>query len=123
MEKQKAYIKNVYAFYGYGLWGVFSKTTGKIIGRCGIENHMVDGQEEIMLSYLLDSQHWGYGYALECCHAVLEYVREELDIHRVVAVIDVSNSRSIKTAQKLGMECEKDFVYNGRNAHLYAINL
>ncbi len=123
MEKQKAYIKNVYAFYGYGLWGVFSKTTGKIIGRCGIENHVVDGKEEIMLSYLLDSQHWGYGYALECCHAVLEYAREELSIHRIVAVIDVGNLRSIKTAQKLGMECEKDFTHNGRKVHLYAINL
>lgn len=123
MEKQKAYIKNVYAFYGYGLWGVFSKTTGKIIGRCGIENHMIDGKEEIMLSYLLDSQHWGYGYALECCHAVLEYAHEELDIHRIVAVIDVDNIRSINTAQKLGMVCEKDFIHNGREVHLYAVNL
>lgn len=123
IEKQKAYIQNVYAFYGYGLWGVFSKTTGKLIGRCGIENHVLDGKKEIMLSYLLDSQHWGYGYALECCNAVLKYAKEELDIHRIVAVIDFDNSRSIKTAQKLGMKCEKDLTYNGRDALLYSINL
>ena len=41
MEKQAAYIRNVYSFYGYGIWGVFSKTTKKLIGKCGIENQMV----------------------------------------------------------------------------------
>lgn len=121
IEKQKAYIQNVYSFYGYGLWGVFSKTTGRLIGRCGIENHVIDGKDEIMLSYLLDSQHWGYGYALECCNAVLKYAYEELDIHRIVAVIDTGNSRSIKTAQKLGMKCEKEFVHNNRKSFLYVI--
>lgn len=123
MEKQKAYIQNVYSFYGYGLWGVFSKTTGGLIGRCGIENHMIDGKEEIMLSYLLDSQHWGYGYAIECCKAVLKYAAEELDIKRIVAVIDYDNSRSIKTAQKIGMTCEKDITYNNRECLLYSIEL
>ncbi len=123
VEKQRAYIQNVYSFYGYGLWGVFSKTTGGIIGRCGIENQMVDGKEEISLSYLLDSQHWGYGYAVECCTAVLDYARDELDIHRIVAVIDYDNSRSIKTAQKIGMKCEKDITYRNRECLLYAIEL
>ena len=123
IEKQKAYIKNVYSFYGYGLWGIFSKTNGKLIGRCGIENHTVDGKEEIMLSYLLDSQHWGYGYAIECCSAVLKYARDELDIHRIVCVIDFDNSRSIKTAQKIGMKCEKDLIHNGRECLLYSIEL
>lgn len=121
IEKQKAYIQNVYSFYGYGLWGVFSKTTGRLIGRCGIENQLIDGKEEIMLSYLLDSQHWGYGYALECCNAVLKYAKEELDIHRIVAGIDFDNSRSIKTAQKLGMKLEKEFTYKNRKKELYTI--
>lgn len=121
IEKQKAYIHNVYSFYGYGLWGVFSKTTGGLIGRCGIENQIVDGKEEIMLSYLLDSNHWGYGYAVECCNAVLKYAAEELDIKRIIAVIDYDNSRSIKTAQKIGMKCEKDIIYKNRECLLYSI--
>ena len=74
-----------------------------------------------MLSYLLDSQHWGYGYALECCNAVLKYAYEELGIKRIVAVIDTGNSRSVKTAQKLGMECVKEIVHNNRKSFLYVI--
>ena len=123
MEKQKAYIKNVYGFYGYGLWGIFSKTTGHLIGRCGIENQTIDGNQEIALSYLLDSEHWGYGYALECCRAVLDYALNELDIHRIVAVIDIDNTRSINTAQKLGMKCEKNITYKDRICHLYSISM
>ena len=44
MEKQAAYIRNVYSFYGYGIWGVYSKTSKKLIGKCGIENQMIDGK-------------------------------------------------------------------------------
>ncbi|MCH5267358.1 MAG: GNAT family N-acetyltransferase [Lachnospiraceae bacterium] len=123
IAKQEAYIRNVYSFYGYGLWGVFSKTTQGLIGRCGIENQVIDGKQEIMLSYLLDSDHWGYGYALECCKAVFEYAVDVLHIHRIVAVIDKENSRSIRTAENLGMKPEKELTYKGRDSILYSIKL
>lgn len=122
VEKQAAYIRNVYSFYGYGIWGVFSKTSRKMIGRCGIENLMIDGREEIALSYLLDNTHWGYGYALECCNAVFDYARKELDISRIVAVIDKDNARSIHTAKNLNMTLEKEITYKGRNSLLYSID-
>lgn len=123
IARQEAYIRNVYSFYGYGLWGVFSKTSHQLIGRCGIENHRIDGREEIMLSYLLDSEHWGYGYALECCKAVFHYAVEELDIHRIVAVIDKENKRSLRTAANLGMKPEKELIYKERDSILYSISL
>lgn len=123
MEKQAAYIRNVYSFYGYGIWGVFSKTTRQLIGRCGIENQTIDGQEEITLSYLLDNKHWGYGYALECCNAVFDYAKSQLDISRIVAVIDKENTRSIHTAKNLNMKLEKEISYKGRDSLLYSIEL
>lgn len=123
IEKLTAYIKNVYSFYGYGIWGVYSKTSKRLIGRCGIENQMVDGKEEITLSYILDKEHWGFGYALECCRAVFEYAKNELDIKRIVAVIDKENVRSLETAKNLGMTYEKETEYKGRACELYAISL
>lgn len=123
MKKQEAYIKNVYSFYGYGMWGIFSKTSKKLIGKCGIENLEVDGKNEIVLSYLLDTNHWGYGYALECCRAVFAYAKEELDIKRIVAVIDKKNTRSQNTAKNLGMTIEKGIPYKGHDCYLYSIQL
>ncbi len=123
IEKHKAYIKYVYAFYGFGQWGVFSKTTGGLIGKCGIEHEEVDGKPELTLSYLVDEQHWGYGYAHECCQAVLTYAREKLDIHRVVSVIDIRNLHSIRIAKSLGMQEEKQINHKGRECYVYSIAL
>lgn len=121
VEKHKAYIKNIYGFYGYGLWGVYNRDGSKLIGRCGIENKLIDGIPEIELSYLLDKNHWGMGYALECTRAVLLYAAQVLEINRIVAVIECHNSRSIHVAERLGMTCEKEIVHLDRNCFLYSI--
>lgn len=123
MKKQEAYIRNVYSFYGYGTWGVFSKTSKQLIGKCGLENLMIDGKEEIALSYLLDSKHWGYGYALECCQAVFAFAKQQLDITRIVAVIDADNTRSVNTAKNLNMQLEKEIEYKNRPCLLFSISL
>lgn len=121
LVKHKAYIRNVYGFYGYGLWGVFNRDGSALIGRCGIQNNIIDGKEEIELSYLLDVNHWGMGYALECTRAVLSYAAQELEINRIVAVIDKYNTRSIKVAQRIGMSFEKEIEYHDRKCYLYSI--
>ena len=119
--RQTAYINTVYPFYGYGLWGIFHKASGILIGRCGIENQLISGKEEIMLSYLLDRNYWGHGYALEACKATLHYAREELDIHRIVAVIDCENRRSLRTAANLGMKPEQELIYKNRCCILFTL--
>lgn len=119
--KQTAYINTVYHFYGYGLWGIFQKSSDTLIGRCGIENHKIDGKEEIMLSYLLDRKYWSQGYALEACKAVLHYAQEELDIPRIVAVIDLENKRSLQTAANLGMKPEQELIYKNRHCTLFVL--
>lgn len=121
IEKHKAYIKNVYAFYGYGLWGLFNKDDNTLVGRCGIQNNMIDGNTEIELSYLLDVNHWGKGYAAECCLAILSYAFDVLDISNIVAVIDTYNTRSIRVAESIGMSYEKEITYHDRICSLYRI--
>lgn len=122
VEKHKAYIKNVYGFYGYGLWGVFSKDKQTLIGRCGIQNREVDGKNEIEIAYLLDYNHWGVGYAIECTSAALHYAFCHMEIPRIVAVIDIMNERSNKLAEKLGMTIEKEIKHNYRPCYLYVLN-
>ncbi len=121
IEKHKAYIKNVYSFYGYGFWGIFSRETGELIGRCGIQNSEINGRFEIELGYLLNVDHWGYGYAIECTKSVLEYAFYELHIPRIVAVIDKKNTHSLKVAMHIGMRLENEIFHKGRNCDLYVI--
>lgn len=122
IEKHKAYIKNVYNFYGYGLWGVFSKENGNLIGRCGIQNTLVNGQDEIELGYVLDVNHWGYGYALECVRAILKYAFQDLHMDKVIALIHPLNLRSIKVAERVGMKKNTSIIKDGMEYYLYALS-
>lgn len=121
IEKHRAYIKNVYTFYGYGYWGVFDKNTQELIGRCGIQNNIIDDVPEIELGYLIATSHWGKGFGHECTEAVLDYAINELHIPRIVAQIDRRNERSIKLASDLGMEFEKVITKDGHSCDLYVI--
>lgn len=123
IEKHKAYIKNVYNFYGYGLWGVFSKSTGELIGRCGFQNTVINGKDEIEIGYLLDVNHWGYGYALECVKVCLNYAYNKLKFKRIVALIHPLNIRSIKVASRIGMKKEDSILKDGIEYDLYSLNL
>lgn len=48
LEYQKAYIENMYGFYEYGMWLVFSKETGTLIGRAGLEHNEMGYSAGIM---------------------------------------------------------------------------
>ena len=123
LEKHKAYIENVYSFYNYGLWGVFDKKNNKLIGQAGIQNKCIDGQNELELSYLINSDAWNLGYATEACRKIIQFAISELDASRLVAVIAKENTASCQVAKKLGMSAEKELVYHNFESILYSIDL
>ena len=55
-EFQRAYIENMYRYFGYGLWLVFSKETGKLIGRAGLEHREYHEEIELELGYIIGTQ-------------------------------------------------------------------
>lgn len=121
IEKHKAYIQYAYHFYGYGLWGIFLKEDGHLIGRCGIENKMIDGVEEVELGFLIDLNYWGQGIAVESTKAVLSYTFTELQISRVVAIIDKQNDNSIKVVESIGMKRDSELFHNHHSCYKYVI--
>ncbi len=121
LEKHKAYIQNIYHFFGYGYWGIFEKETEKLIGRCGIQPKEVDHEMEIELGYFLDPVYQGKGYALECAKFVLAYSFKQWDFPRIVATIDVNNAPSIALANKLGMKKEKEILHQNHHCSVYVI--
>lgn len=106
LEVQKSYINNVYNFYGYGLWGVYLKDNNKLIGRCGIQNVLISGKDEIELGYELDPDYYSQGFGYESCKAIIQYAFTELSITRIIAKIHCDNIHSINLATKLGMKQE-----------------
>lgn len=127
-EKHRAYIEQAYRFFDYGYWGVYDRQSDFLIGRCGIQDNVIDGTAEVELGYLLTEEQRGKGYAKEAAKAVLAYAFQELGIPRVVAVIDKKNTASLHVAKSCGMLWEKDIVQvdtgkqNGRICSVYAIS-
>lgn len=94
LEYQKAYIENMYGFYEYGMWLVFSKETGKLIGRAGLEHNE--------LGYMIAPELWNRGYATEVCRFIIDYARENTDFEELYCRIDEKNEASVRLAKKLG---------------------
>jgi RimJ/RimL family protein N-acetyltransferase len=63
-------------------WLIQLKTTGEFLGSCGI------GADQDMSAgggYILHPRFWGQGYAAEAFTAVVDWAREQPDVHRIEA--------------------------------------
>ena len=108
-EYQEAYIENMYRFYGYGMWLVFEKETGELVGRAGIE-HSEKLEGEFELGYAVRTKYQKQGYAFEACQAIIAYAAMELEIPKLHCLIQKENTKSIKLAEKLDFSFEKELL-------------
>ena len=121
-EFQRAYIENMYRFFGYGLWLVFLKEDGKLIGRAGLEHREYHEETELELGYLIGKSYQGMGYATEVCRAILDYAKENTYFERINCVIEEGNQPSIKLAEKLGFYHVEDYELDGKRMHRFIFN-
>lgn len=114
LEYQKAYIENMYGFYEYGMWLVFSRETGKLIGRAGLEHNE--------LGYMITPELWNQGYATEVCRFIIDYARENTDFEELYCRIDERNEASVRLAKKLGFT-NSGHMDDDINASIYRKNI
>lgn len=112
------YIDKVYAFYGYGMWTVLEKESGKVVGRAGISWR--EGYELPELGFVFGVPWQGRGYAFEVCSAILAYAKEELWMERVQALVQPGNERSLKLCERLGFAHSGETVEDGER-HLVLV--
>jgi len=77
--------------------------------------------------FTLARPYWRHGYAGEAARAVLDYLFDELEIHRVVAECDAENINSFRLLERLGFRREAHHVENywtesgWRDEYVYAL--
>lgn len=91
-----------------GLWATILKENRRFIGRCGLLPWTIDGKYEVEVAYLLAKEYWGKGLGTEAAQGVLDYGFNQLNIARLVCLIDKENLASIKVATKIGMAFERE---------------
>lgn len=121
-EYQKAYIENMYGFYGYGMWLVIEKETGKLIGRAGIE-HRVELDGELELGYAIGTSYQRQGYATEVCLAIIEYAAEHLECGELNCLIEDGNLVSEHLAKRLGFALCEELTIDKKHMKRYVRRL
>lgn len=104
--KHEAYIKHMYHFHGYGLWGVFLRDTKELIGHCGIELKEIlikDKKQTVHeLCYGIKKEFQQKGYGKEATRAIITYAKEVLYLNDLYALISDTNTASKALASSLG---------------------
>jgi ribosomal-protein-alanine N-acetyltransferase len=103
-----------------GLWATVYRETGEFIGRCGLLPWMIEQRPEVEVAYLLAKTHWGQGLGTEAAQAILRYGFEQLQLSRLICLIDRDNRASRKVAEKIGMRFEKELEDEFGPALLYS---
>jgi len=86
-------------------FAVTLKSTGQLIGNCGVRRNSAEAHEGDM-GYELDPDHWGKGYATEAARAVLHFGFSHMSLHRICASCIAENTGSAHVLEKLGMQQE-----------------
>lgn len=76
IEKQRGYIEHIYPIFAHGIWGIYLKETHTLIGRIGITSSMINNEMEYELEYFIGKNFTRQGYATECVHTLLDYIKE-----------------------------------------------
>lgn len=87
-------------------FAVTLKSTGELIGNCGVRRDAPEAHEGDM-GYELDPKHWGNGYATEAARTVLDFGFVHMNLQRVSAWCIADNVGSAHVLEKLGMQLEQ----------------
>jgi len=109
---------------GIEILAIERRSASDVIGYCGLTQFSdIDGSSEIEIGYRLIRQFWGCGYATEVASAVRDHAFSELQLTRLISLIDPVNRQSIRVAKKLGMNFEREVMMEGYDHpdHLYSM--
>lgn len=106
---------------GHGLWAMVLKSSGEVVGDCGLTRQKVDGMDEIEIGYHVRRDLWGRGLAPEAAGACRDYGFERLRAGRLIALIRPGNLPSRRVAEKVGLSLWKEVLWRDLLHCVYVI--
>ena len=95
-----------------GQWFTFAaelKATGALTGHVALK---MQDHQQAEIGFTFSREYQGKGLAGEAAACVLDYLFTKLELHRVIAVTDCENERSVALLSRLGMRREGHFIQN-----------
>ncbi|MEY3069597.1 MAG: hypothetical protein RLZZ456_1296 [Pseudomonadota bacterium] len=109
LEQARAYLLNGpmagYENNGYGLWAVVEKSSGQIIGMCGlIKRPNLDHAD---LGYAFLPEYFGKGFAFEACTASIAAASHDFGMPQLLAIVNPDNTPSRRLLEKLSFRLQE----------------
>ncbi len=98
-----------YKTYGFGLWAVCLKSTGEMIGDCGLTMQSINGIIKPEIGYHIRSDKQRRGYAREAAAAVRDWTFNNTPFNEIYSYMKYTNVPSAKTAESWG--CKFAYEY------------
>lgn len=110
-----------YAKNGFGFYVVQLKEHPKAIGMCGLVKRPFLTYPD--LGYALLPEYEGFGYAFEASKAMLQYAKNEFQLHTLNAIVKEDNQKSVQLLEKLAFaRQDKITIPEGEEVLLYQIS-
>lgn len=102
---------------GFTLYTVVRRADGRVLGDCGLNVWPDTG--EIEIGWRLAREHWGQGYATEAAGAVFDHARTDLELCRLICMVEEENTPSWRIAQRLGFTLDHAEQRKGKRVLRY----
>ena len=99
-----------YAVFGFGLWAVVLRETGKLIGDCGITMQTINGKIRPEIGYHIHKDHQKRGYATEAAARCLDFAFENTPFRTMFSYMKHTNVASYTVAMKNGMQLVEEYA-------------
>jgi RimJ/RimL family protein N-acetyltransferase len=93
-----------YEQFGFGLYLVTVKETGKPAGMCGLLKR--DSLPDADVGFAFLPEYWSQGLAFESAAAVLNHGWQDCGLKRILAITSLDNDASIRLLERLGFKSE-----------------
>ena len=110
-----------YAEDGVGLWAMVLKSSGEMIGDCGIIRQHVEGEHLYEIGYHVRRDLWEQGLATEAAIACREWGFANLNVDHLISLIRPEHVPSRRVAERNGMRVWKEVDWRGLRHYVYAV--
>ncbi len=113
--------QNRYRIFGFGLWAVTLKSTGEVIGDCGLTMQNINGVIAPEIGYHIAKKHQRQGYAGEAARKCRDWTFQNTPFNVIYSYMEKSNIPSARTAMSNGMKLTGEYDHDGVTTCVYSI--